>query len=230
LIKRNRKKHLIVLTGVDGSGKTTQSVLLLKHLKKQRKNVILIHYEMNFIFVKFLQFIKLFNHKQTYKGDNKEDDVNIDNKNIKNQIKKLCIFLMYATDTLLFYNIKLNVLFFKYEIIIADRYPSIDGIGFFQLHGINNLFLKKLYWKCFKKPHLIFFINVSPSIAWKRRQEHSLFRQKKHYSDLNDILSEYITLFPFINVNYINGMNNIDKIYYNITKKIDKYLLCNFTL
>ncbi|MFH1837881.1 MAG: dTMP kinase [Candidatus Kuenenbacteria bacterium] len=152
-----KKGKLIVIDGLDGSGKATQTKLLIKNLKKNNYKTATIDFPQYSLF--FGQMVKRY-----LKGEFGK---------LKNVNPYLCSIL-YATDRWQNKN-KIEKWLKQGKIVICDRYVSAN-----QIHQTSKLktkkekqnfleWLNKLEFEIFKipKPDLILFLNVPCKISQK---------------------------------------------------------------
>ncbi len=174
-----KKGKFIVIDGIDGSGKGTQTKLLIKALRRDKQKVKIINfpaYSSNF-FGKFIGHClaeQYFNFVQTH--------------------PKIASVL-YAADRFESKN-KIEKWLKQGFIVIADRYVSANQIH--QGGKINNLkkraafieWLHEMEYNVFKipKPHAVFYLNVPLVIALKlikQRSKNTGSKKDVHEKDIN---------------------------------------------
>jgi thymidylate kinase len=70
--------------------------------------------------------------------------------------------------------LKILLLVKIFDVVITDRYPSIDGLVDLQTKGIRFSLIYKLYKKVFPIPDIIILLDTPIEIASKRRPEHPI--------------------------------------------------------
>lgn len=185
-----KKGKLIVLDGIDGSGKTTQIELLIHHLRKIRKKIYLTdfpQYEKSFFGLMVRRYLK---------GDFGQTK----------QTDPYLISLLYALDRFeakkkMWQQIKQGT------VIISDRYSPANKIH--QAIKIKNKakrqnFIRWLDEMEFKilgipKPDLVLFLDVPPAVARRltiirgKRDMHEIDsrHQKEAYSESLELVRKY---------------------------------------
>ena len=166
------KGFLVAFVGVDGAGKSSS-----------------VEYVQN------LDFFKNTGIKRVYFGNNEYWIPGLQRllkKEVKNKFLKLLLGTLSLVDR------QLRVLIALYyiqlgNIVLADRYIYDDEIGRVQNKEKNNKkpLIKRIYQKIFgvkmwKKPELTIFFDVSPEVAYSRKQDYSfekMLEVNKAYKD-----------------------------------------------
>lgn len=183
-----KHKYLLILTGVDGAGKTTQSKLLRSSIGSITNITV---YTINFeppIWLTILQqlFIKCRRRLKRYENDYNKSS----SGKCVNFARNMLFLLYYLFLGTLFY-IKLMIILLSNnsrKLIICDRYPLIDGLTYisFRTQSIS-LSIKLAYlWLIFEmflqkiSMQRCVQLHIDPYLSIKRRPEHSIKRQKIH--------------------------------------------------
>lgn len=208
-----RQKYLIILTGIDGAGKTTQSKLLknfLENVLTARVNVI--HFEPPmWLTILQLSIIKHVRNQSMYYSSN-YNKKNYDKNSGRDGIFKVLYALFYLYVGILFYA-KLLLLLLRFNcsrkiIIICDRYPLIDGLAYICFRTQNIPLSIKLtsIWSVFELilqkisiPQCLLLL-INPELTLGRRPEHNLKRQKTHQLLINYFCSNFKPRFISIDV------------------------------
>lgn len=226
MIKRG---SLIVLTGIDGSGKTTQAQLLVETLKKEGMIVSYVWARWEQILVKPLT--------KSWKSGLKKDTGNSDSRAKINKSKKhellrnpflrwlwlAAFFLDYGLQIL----VKVRFRLMKKGLIVSDRmfYDSAVDQAI-NLGGRKNWLLDNLdsAWMrlIFPEPDIVMYIDCPEEVAFKRKVD---------APDL-EYLSDRRQLYKYLAVKYnwiiIDGALPIDEIAFHIRKNIHDKLALKF--
>ncbi len=187
-----KKGKLIVVDGLDGSGKATQTKLLIKKFKKNNYKVVTIDFPQYFSF--FGQMISKYLKGEFGKA--------------KNVSPYLCSIL-YAADRWQNKN-KIEKWIKQGKIIICDRYVSSNQIhqgGKIKTKEEKQNFLKwldELEFKFFKipKPDLILFLNVSYKISQK------LINKRGNKKDIHETSKSHLMAAQKQSLELVKKMNN----------------------
>ncbi len=194
------KGHLIAFIGVDGAGKSS-----------------------TVDYIENLDYFKYTGIKRIYFGNNEywiPGLTKLLQKGLKNRI------LTVALGTLALIDRQLRVLialYYMYQgnIVLADRYIYDDEIGRernkeeFEKKSL----IKKIYHKIFavrmlRKPDLTIFLDVSPDVAYTRKQDYS-------YETMLKVNEEYKNYMSQVeDVLIVNADNSQEKIYNDIIQAI----------
>lgn len=172
--------QLIVLTGIDGSGKTTQAELLLEKLSSDG-------IEVSYVWSRWKPFLlrplinrwkrNLINNEAEPKSNNAYEEV----KDKKHKLLKKPIFKwLWLTAFFIDYGlqmfIKIRIKLFSNKLIVSDRifYDSIidQAINLGEekdslLNSLNSFWIKIL----FPQPNLVMFIDCPGDIAFYRKYD-----------------------------------------------------------
>ena len=155
---------IIVITGIDGSGKTTVSSLLKNELQKRNKNVKIVQqFAPIFIPKKILNRFgsTLISLERKVSDNTNFAEVKENKKNpILRNVAILRIISFGFFHTLI--NIAFNV---HADIIISDRY-FFDTI--LKVNWIYNKIYDNMFYPLIPKPDLVVFLDVPPEVGWRR--------------------------------------------------------------
>lgn len=156
LQKKFLKRPIIIsLSGVDGSGKTTEASFLYQSLKKAGKNVKVIH-------IGTTPLIKQ----------------NLEKKWLVFNLIEYIIFIKDALQIIFFLIRNIN-----FDVIIFDRYifDTLVKTAYKQHQGTINSLLLSFSLTLIPKPNISFLLITSPEISNKRDLDHSAEYHKKKY-------------------------------------------------
>lgn len=154
---------LIVICGIDGSGKTTQIQMLKEKLEE--KNLI-------YLTKQPTNFYRRYDRFRNYV-----------NSDIKKEISILYeLALLSAADRMRHYNLEIETN--NNKIIICDRYV-FSSYAYFMARGLKDITWLKEINKWSKLPDLTFYLDISPEIAFKRIINREGQSKKKEESDMN---------------------------------------------
>jgi len=195
------KGKFIVFEGLDGSGLSTQTVMLKEYLLKRGKKVVLTK-EQTDNFIGGLI-------KSALKGHIK--------------ISPLTLQLMFVADRSQHLDSEIEPAIKEGKIIISDRY-LFSTLAFGSL-DVNLDFLKMINSK-FREPDLTFIIDCPPNICLKRiskeRFHAELYEEKNR---LEKVRKNYLSLKDYFpNVYVINGNKSKKEVFEDIRKIVDKII------
>jgi dTMP kinase len=174
----DKKNNLIVLTGIDGSGKTTQAHLLVESLRNYGINVSYVWGRWEPFLLRPL--IKRWKSRTAGVAEKKENAVNVMrerkkvlmNNHLIRWLWLICFFIDYGLQIFL----KVRVRLFKGRMVVGDRifYDSVidqavnlgsrkDGL----LNGMDSLWFKII----FPDPSLVIYIDCPGDVAYKRKND-----------------------------------------------------------
>ncbi|PUE67494.1 hypothetical protein [Arcobacter lacus] len=191
--KIRNKGFLVAFVGVDGAGKSTTVG-----------------------YIENLEFFKNTGIKKVYFGNNEYWIPGLQ-RLLKKEVKKK--FFKFLLGTLSLVDRQLRILIALYyiqfgNIVLADRYIYDDEIGRIQNKEKNNKkpLIKRIYQKIFgvkmwKKPELTIFLDVSPEIAYNRKQDYSFEKML----EVNKVYKEY--MYKVDKVKVINADQSQNIIY-----------------
>jgi thymidylate kinase len=190
------KGFLVAFVGVDGSGKSS-----------------LVDYISN------LEFFKLTGVKRIYFGNNEYWIPGLVFMLKRNKSKLLRVFFR-AIATI---DRRGRMLYAKHLIrrgyvVLADRYFYDDLIGE-ELKNKKrsiweNIYHKVFFIKNFKKPELVIFMDVSPEVAYQRKQDYSydiMLKMNKTYKDF---------MYKVDDVLIVDADKTQKEVYFNVIKAI----------
>lgn len=172
------KGKLIVITGIDGSGKTTQAKMLAKYLRTKRIKIAYVWSKWEPFFAGAI--LKSFNTR-IYLSVTNRSEFYTKKKGIKNiffksrlTVSLWLVYFLLEYSLLTFLKVKLNLL--RGINIISDRsfYDSfIDQLvnlenNYYLLENILNSFFVKML---FPQPDLVFFIDCPEEVAFSRKDD-----------------------------------------------------------
>lgn len=172
-----RKNYLIVFCGMDGTGKTTLAKKVGEYLQKN-----------NIVFQ--------YNHAHGYAMS--QNSMAINDK----QINRFRFLLRFFTpflilDNMVNYLINFRPIFTK-KILICDRY-FYDKIARQLFYGVIGKTVARIYLSILPKPHLVFFLDIDPKIAFERKKEYSL-KDYQRFQQMYRFVANTLNM-PLINTN-----------------------------
>ncbi|MCT7530667.1 dTMP kinase [Aliarcobacter cryaerophilus] len=194
--KIRNKGFLVAFVGVDGAGKSST-----------------VEYIQN------LEFFKNTGIKRIYFGNNEYWIPGLQillKKEVKNKFLKLLLGTLSLIDRQLRIFIALYYMQLG-NIVLADRYIYDDEIGRIQNKEKNNKkpLIKRIYQKIFgvrmlKKPELTIFLDVSPEVAYSRKQDYSFEKMLEVNKDYKDYM------YKVDGVKIVNADQSQERIYSEI--------------
>jgi thymidylate kinase len=210
-----KKSHTIILAGLDGSGKTTQSKKLIEYLESNKLNChyVWLRYPFRLI-IPFVIFLRLFNlsaYPLTIEKK-KRGIKNLENHRTLSKIWKNILYLDLKID----YNKKVKNYLKKNVFVVLDR-SIIDTIVDLEMitgsHGNLKNYLSE-FLTLLPKNHSIFFLDIPSTLSFERNgdEDHeSLSLRRELYLKVCDILQ----------IKKIDGTKSIDDIHMRIISEID---------
>lgn len=173
---KKAKKVLITISGLDGSGKSTQA----KFIKEHFANSKLIH------IVDFRLVNRVLNFGKSKKSSNTQKKLS------KNRIIGFVNMFLLLIDMFLF------KVYFKIQKnnIICDRF-FFDLIASHTYRYGDSVFLKFIIW-CIPNTDFSFFLNVDENVAQKREQEG--FHDIEYFQKMKLIYSKFYKKRTFIHI------------------------------
>lgn len=158
----------IWILGIDGSGKTTQAKEILTRLKRLPCRYY--HLEGPPILKYFPIYSKIRKHSVSTKAKIK-----------KHGHEMLFWLIVTGIDNILdsIFKIRMN------GILVQDRIFYQNAIEFFDL---APKWMMKIYLRTLRKPNLVFFIDIDPETARKRKGEQDVEFLNKQKKNLNIVL------------------------------------------
>ena len=192
---------LICLSGLDGSGKTTQSKLIAKYFQSKNKKVNMIHLKESVIMPEKLMEI----FRQYIKSHSISDA-----KTIRNVLSAM-LFVEKVNDVIL-------PSLMKYDLTIVNRYIESALCYHFLKNGLTQ-YVTNIY-NGLPIPDANFYIDVSPDICFQRIKSREKLNEFENIANLNKAYDFYTTCKDqFI---WINGEEDMLNICSNIVKKIEE--------
>lgn len=192
---------LICLSGLDGSGKTTQSKLIAKYFQSKNKKVNMIHLKESVIMPE-----KLMESFRQYIKSHSISDA----KTIRNVLSAM-LFVEKVNDVIL-------PSLMKYDLTIVNRYIESALCYHFLKNGLTQ-YVTNIY-NGLPIPDANFYIDVSPDICFQRIKSREKLNEFENIANLNKAYDFYTTCKDqFI---WINGEEDMLNICSNIVKKIEE--------
>lgn len=157
--------RIFVITGIDGSGKTTISSLLGKELQKRNENVRIVQQFAPILIPRKIltRFGSTLISLERQVSDNKKFSVS--QNTIKTRLLRILAILRIISfgyfHTLT--NITLNM---RADIIISDRYFFDNVLKVNWLY--NKSYYDNRFFTLIPMPDLIVYLDVPPEVGWKR--------------------------------------------------------------
>lgn len=196
---RNRG-FLVAFVGVDGAGKSSTVE-----------------------YIENLEFFKNTGIKRVYFGNNEYWIPGLQ-RLLKKEVKNKFLKLLLGTFSLVDRQLRILIALYYMQlgnIVLADRYIYDDEIGRVQNKEKSNKkpLIKRIYQKIFavkmwKKPELTIFLDVSPEVAYSRKQDYSFEKMLEVNKDYKDYM------YKVDGVKIVNADQNQEKIYSEIIKFI----------
>ncbi|MFQ6082940.1 MAG: dTMP kinase [Candidatus Aminicenantia bacterium] len=171
--KKLSKGILIVLEGIDGSGKTTQAKLLFQKLIAQGFEVV------------------IFKEPSSGKWGKKIKEISVLENSI-NPEQELKLFLKDRKD-----NIKKNLKpsLDKNKVVILDRY-YFSTIAYQGARGIDIELIKRLNEKMVIEPDLVFILDIKPEVGLNRienrKKKEKLFEKEDFLCKVREIFNSLV--------------------------------------
>ena len=197
----------IVFEGIDGSGKTTQYILLSSYLIEKGYNVLLTEEPTREIITG--HFVKAaLSHKEKF--------------------PKEVYLLLFVADRIAHVDKRIRPALEKGKIVISDRYyfstyayQVAQGIDEQIVRGLKNFLNINL-----PEPDIVFYIDVSPDVAIERlygREKSTVeLYEKKEF--LEKVRENYLHLAEECGFIVIDGERDILEIQRDIRKEVEKVL------
>ena len=201
--------QLITISGLDGSGKTTQLEKLKEKLESEKKRVYFFH-------------IINFSVANKYLGKNKSASKPTKAVTSANAftiaLRKFALMVDAFRFTHFLYVLRMNDL---YDYVLTDRYFYDQIVNIRYLEKSNkqkNIPLwQKITEKLMKKPDTALFIKVSPEIAISRERE--IEQGKQFLIDKQNIFEKFIKRWK---IEVIDGEGSLKEVFEKITAKINE--------
>ena len=198
-----QKGKFIVLEGIDGSGKSTQAKLLVKHLETNFKNVEL-HTEPT----KGKYGLKIRQHLRNDDISNKE-------------IQKLFIKDRKEHASEIIKKLKKGI------VVVSDRY-TLSTIAYGSISSDLDIEKLKRMNKQFPAPDLTIILDIAPEEALLRINKDESNRKKEMFDNLKKlrkIRDAYYSLKNYYpNTEIINGIETKEKCAFNIERLVYNHL------
>jgi dTMP kinase len=223
-----KKGILVVFTGIDGSGKTTQAKLLVKDLKDRGVNVSYVWCRWEPLIIK--PFIRIWKQKKGRKWqENKAQSYRVMQRDkermLRNPIYRSLWLFSFFIDYGLQIFLKIRIRLLRKRLIISDRifYDSIIdqaiNLGKKRNGLLNSLdsFWIKIF---FPEPDMVIYIDCPEEIAFSRK--HDIFIPDMEYlKERRKLYMELVDRYGWIK---IDGTLPVDEIADQIKDKVYKRL------
>ena len=215
-----RRGVLVVFTGIDGSGKTTQASLLVEELQQKKITV-------SYVWSRWSPYLlPLINRwKKSINGDTQDVKHEFNNKIKDGKMKILnnptyrylwltYFFIDYGIQIFL----KIRLRLWKKQVIISDRifYDSIidQAINLEQkkdwlLDNLKSFWMKLL----FPDPDMVIYIDCPPDVAFSRKQDAPL-------DYLEERRALYLVIAKKYSWNMIDGTGSVSNIALQVRDKV----------
>ena len=205
-----KKSQTIILAGLDGSGKTTQSKKLIEYFNSNRISCqyVWLRYPFRLIipFVIFLRLFRLSAYPLTIKKKN-NGIKNLGNHRILSKIWKNILYLDLKID----YNKKIKKPLKRNNTIVLDR-SIIDTVVDLEAvtgsHGNLEAYLSK-FLTLLPSNYTILFIDITPLMSFERNGD----EDQKSLSLRRDL---YLQLCKILDIKIIDGTKSIEDIHKSI--------------
>lgn len=190
-----KKKPLIVISGMDGSGKTTLAIKVAQFLREGGLDIEL-------------------HHGHAYSVS--RDSFGLSEAVIK-RLKFFLIFLLpfaYADNLFTFYFRYIKVL--NKKVLITDRYfyDKLARMVFFKICSRN---IARIYLKLLPKPDYSFFLTLDAQEAFNRKGEYTV-------RELDEFRSIYLFIARLLNATIVDTSLPIDTCLKQIVNVLEKNL------
>jgi len=229
-MKNSRDTKIVVFLGMDGSGKSTLSKYLYEELKKRGYNVThkwWLECENSILRKVFRKLWKREDSKDGYSSNSKLNKSNFLIFKIFRILWPKVVLLDYLRFGI--FKASFPKMLKAYDIMIFDRYfyDVIFSIAKeFDFAAYKQAIWFRIYRKFLPEPDIIFFIDVSPEVAYMRKKEEICSIENartiwKTYQELYLTITKMTSAKKIIKINNIHDINIIKK---EILKKTLKLL------
>ena len=199
---------IISFSGLDGSGKSTTSILISKKLKEKKFKVKRV-YMGNYFLFGFIPNIARFVFSKKYKL----------NKKTKKPKKLLKLWmLVFFLDSCIYY-LYLRIINLYYDFIVTDRY-FLDKLVSLNYLGYSNNFYNKIFLSLLLRPDIHFYLYDNFNNLKNREIDDS--HTIKFYKEMSLIFSFFLKKLNVTKIKTNNKKNTIKEIFNN--KKLSVYL------
>ena len=162
----------MVFEGIDASGKTTQSKMLLKKLRKFGFKVTYVHLEEHNPLIRFKEYFRRFLRisRSSVGLVSRVESCSPSSGKYSNVSFRL---LLRAVSTILYRLIFSFYVYFTsiiYDFVVVDRYVYESLIGLF-IRGLSLVHIYKIYSRFFIKPDIVILLDVDPRVSYNRRSD-----------------------------------------------------------
>lgn len=199
---------IISFSGLDGSGKSTTSILISKKLKEKKFKVKRV-YMGNYFLFGFIPNIARFVFSKKYKLNKKTNKP-------KNLLKLW--MLVFFLDSFIYY-LYLRIINLYYDFIVTDRY-FLDKLVSLNYLGYSNNFYNKIFLSLLLRPDIHFYLYDNFNNLKNREIDDS--HTIKFYKEMSLIFSFFLKKLNVTKIKTNNKKNTIKEIFNN--KKLSVYL------
>lgn len=197
-------KNTVYIIGIDGSGKTTLSLNLIKRFKKDNLSASYLYARYTPILslpLKFLSKIFLYKENTEFQNYKKYSEIKTEYSNRHKALSRIYA-LICIMDYILFTWPKVMYKYLFSNYIIIDRYIGdlVVTISIAtNLSKSDMIFILNILHKLFPIPVTTFFINMNEEIAFKRKND----IQSVKY--LKERQKKYLILQKYYNFKILDG-------------------------
>lgn len=164
-----KKGHIVCLTGIDGSGKTTLTSSAKEELSRSGRTVCYLWCGWRgFRFLPFKLAISLAKTIAAHKNVEKTADIGSSNPD---QASSGLLFTAARIDYLLSVFPQVFLSRYRYDVVILDRYIYDVAVGFAEAGGNDDIRHNLRYFRFYPRPDRVFYIDVPIEVAFSRKDD-----------------------------------------------------------